>query len=232
MIYKKPFSNYGNIWIETTEDQHEHGGQGWEYGTCLWSPTTDKSGKKIYEIMRDPRENDLVIHFYLRSREKIKKLKNGGIKTSITANRFIEGFSYVAKPFLETSKEPPKPGNWSGRKSYYRVNLKNYTDFKPYSTELKILTAKFDNEIRAEIKDDSPFNYPFIVYNNEIRLAQGKYLTRCTEKLFNLLSEIHSIGEAQDTYIKETGDLDKEFYLQDAKDHPQDDFIEGKRKRR
>ena len=29
---------------------------------CLWSPTTNKSGVKQYELMREPQIDDLVIH--------------------------------------------------------------------------------------------------------------------------------------------------------------------------
>lgn len=232
MIYKKPFSKYRSIWIETTEDSHDHGGKGWEYGKCLWSPTTDKSGKKIYELMKQPKENDLVIHFHLHHSKKYKKLKSGEFKETVKSTRFIDGYSYVASQCIETKKEPPASGNWSGRSGYYRINLKGYSGFEPGGVDLRILTTKFDNEIRAEIIEDSPSYYPFIVYKNEIRLAQGKYLTSCTEKLFNQLSEIQSIHETSWKYILETGDTEKEFFLQDVIDHSQDDYIEGKRKKR
>jgi hypothetical protein len=45
------FDNFRGVWVEKTKASHGHGGEGWEFGTCLWSPATDKSGKRIYENM-------------------------------------------------------------------------------------------------------------------------------------------------------------------------------------
>ena len=56
--------------IEITSDDHDHGGEGWEYGTCLWSPTLDPRGAKTYNLMLEPQVGDLIIHFY---REKSKR---------------------------------------------------------------------------------------------------------------------------------------------------------------
>jgi len=33
------------VWIEDTKSEHQHGGPGWEFGTCLWSPSTDEKGR-------------------------------------------------------------------------------------------------------------------------------------------------------------------------------------------
>ena len=38
------------MWIEKIKEEHEHDGKGWEYGKCLWGPTTGKTGKKILVI--------------------------------------------------------------------------------------------------------------------------------------------------------------------------------------
>jgi hypothetical protein len=34
----KPFSAYDGVFVEITKENHAHGGPGWEFGTCLWSP--------------------------------------------------------------------------------------------------------------------------------------------------------------------------------------------------
>jgi hypothetical protein len=39
------------VLAKKTKSSLSHGGAGWEFGSCLWSPTTDKSGKKIYKNM-------------------------------------------------------------------------------------------------------------------------------------------------------------------------------------
>ena len=50
--------------VEITKSDHQHGGAGWEFGTCLWSPTKTASGGDRYSIMREPRPGDDVIHLY------------------------------------------------------------------------------------------------------------------------------------------------------------------------
>jgi hypothetical protein len=39
-----------------------HGGAGWEFGTCLWSPVTNKGGSKSWELMREIATGDIVYH--------------------------------------------------------------------------------------------------------------------------------------------------------------------------
>jgi hypothetical protein len=58
------FDTFRTVWVEKTKSSHGHGGSGWEFGTCLWSPTTDKSGKHIYKNMTTAQDGDLVLHFY------------------------------------------------------------------------------------------------------------------------------------------------------------------------
>ena len=101
-----------DIWIENTREDHNHGGVGWEYGTCLWSPTTNKTGGKIYEIMHLPKVNDLVLHFY--------KISN------VT---YYHGFSYVKDQCKIINVAPPEPGTWGWAVEFYRIDLKNFEPF-------------------------------------------------------------------------------------------------------
>ena len=50
--------------MEITKSKHKHGGEGWEFGTCLWSPSRNRAGGDRYSLMREPRAGDLVLHFY------------------------------------------------------------------------------------------------------------------------------------------------------------------------
>ena len=113
--------------------------------------------------MREPQIDDLVIH-----------IDNG---------HFV-GSSYVSAPFRELKEGPPSPGQWAGRPSYYRIDLKNYQQF-PRSMSLREFVEKHRAAIEEELKTDSPKRYPFILYgeNEEVRHAQGAYLTRCTTRL-------------------------------------------------
>jgi hypothetical protein len=72
------------VWIEDTKTAaHGHGGPGWEFGSCLWSPSSAEGGTDRYAIMRELSADDLVIH-----------LNDGD----------IVGWSRVAAPFQESKK--------------------------------------------------------------------------------------------------------------------------------
>jgi hypothetical protein len=173
-----PLTN--NVFIETTELTHQHGGIGWEFGTCLWSPITNASGNKVYELMREPIENDLIIHI-------LKDFDDGEARRS-----HFTGFSYVRSPVATTTTEPPSPGVWADRGTYYRINLRDYT---PVDTPIRVdrFLDDFEIELRAEIessRDGTPHYLPFTIYRNMLRLNQGMYLTRCTPLLFSHLVTI------------------------------------------
>jgi hypothetical protein len=80
------YPSTNSVFIETTELAHEHGGAGWDFGTCLWSPTANASGHRVYELMLNPLEGDLVIHI-------LKDFDDG----EATRSHFT-GFSYVSSP--------------------------------------------------------------------------------------------------------------------------------------
>lgn len=200
-----------NIWIETTQEDHNHGGLGWEYGSCLWSPTTNKAGQKIYELMNSPRPNERVVHFY-----------------KIGSKRYFHGLSRVSKSCVLTQTQPPSPGKWNWAKEFYRIELK---DFRNIRTPVQLLkfTEIFDASIREEIINDNPNFYPFQITRfknkkftkeSEVRLAQGKYLSMCTAKLFTLLKEYAEIEDSEST-LKIEKYNDEVF-----------EFAEGKRKER
>jgi AAA domain (dynein-related subfamily) len=155
------------VWIEDTKTTvHGHGGLGWEFGSCLWSPSTYATGSDNCALMREPKIDDLVIH-----------INNGD----------LVGWSYVSSPFRELTDGPPSPGQWGGRPSYYRVDLKDYQEF-PRSIPLRDFIEKNYAAIEEELRSDAPKRYPFILYSGkEIRHAQGAYLTRCTPKLYALI---------------------------------------------
>jgi hypothetical protein len=156
------------VWIEDTKTtSHEHGRPGWEFGSCLWSPSAYEGGSDHYALMREPQIDDPVIH-----------INNGD----------LVGWSYVAAPFRELKESPPSPGQWAGRASYYRIDLKSHEEF-PKSIPLKEFVEKHRSAIRDELKEDAPKRYPFILYGEkqEVRHAQGAYLTRCTPKLYRLI---------------------------------------------
>jgi hypothetical protein len=154
-----------HVWIEDARTAG-HGGGGWEFGSCLWSPSANQQGADQYALMREPQIDDLVIHI------------NDGD---------LVGWSYVSAPFRELTEGPPSPGQWAGRPSYYRIDLKGYQEF-PRVTSLREFIKQNRAAIEDELNNDRPTRYPFILYRNaDVRHAQGVYLARCTPRLYGLI---------------------------------------------
>ena len=165
------------VWIEDTNAAvHGHGGPGWEFGTCLWSPSSAEGGSDFYSLMREPEAGNFVIHF------------NAGV---------IVGRSRVAGPFQEGNEAPPNPAQWAGRSSYYRIPLTDYQDF-PHKVPLSEFIVRHHDALAEELRTETPKRFPFIIYNDTIRRAQGAYLTRCTPKLYDLIrNEVYVEDEVE-----------------------------------
>jgi hypothetical protein len=174
------YPSTNSVFIETTELTHEHGGSGWEFGTCLWSPTVNAAGHKTYKLMREPMEGDLVIHI-------LKDYDDGKSKRS-----HFTGFSYVSSPAEIGTAEPPSPGTWADRGTYYRIGIRTYTPLDP-PVRVDRFLEDFETELRTEIDashDGAPHYLPFTINRNMLRLNQGMYLTRCTPLVFSHLGTI------------------------------------------
>ena len=174
--------NNTDVWVEITESAHKHGGKGWEFGTCLWSPSRDRAGTDKYEIMRRPSVGDIVLHFYK------DKWPDGRLE------RRVSGHSRVKKGYREIYEEPPSPGIWANMKRYYRIDLE---DYHPLTKPLPVreLEETYGNEIRREILEIAPRFYPFTKYGDTIRTVRGRYLARCTDNLYLLIKTIAKLEE-------------------------------------
>ncbi len=171
---------------EKTKSSHGHGGKGWEFGTCLWSPTTDKSGKRIYKNMLATRPGDLVLHFY-------EDTPFGN-----EPDHYLCRLS-VVDAAATIREEPPLPGEWAGRNECYRIGLR---DFKSFADPQPL--RQFVHSHEAEILEaiERQKDPPFVVYNGHIRPAQGKYLSHCGSPLYQLLSQ----ADAEPISTQATGD--------------------------
>jgi hypothetical protein len=176
------FAAFQNVWVEITGSDNEHGGIGWEFGTCLWSPMRDQGGGRRYDTMLLPQQGDLVLHFY--------KFPWEGAPPQ---TRFC-GISTVQSPCQVVHHQPPTPGRWAGEE-YYRLNLNGYQELptRLFVDGLNRL-PEYVLRIRSEIIDEAPERYPLNTYGNGFRIAQGLYLRQCTEKLYQLLDEALGVG--------------------------------------
>ncbi len=173
-------SSSHNAYLETTQSEHEHGGEGWEFGTCLWSPLKNAGGANSYRILTEPKEGDLVLHNYNYSPD------------GKSSKQYICGKSIISIPAYIVNNEPPKAGRWIGRGQYYRIDLKDFTYFDN-PLESKIISMNYAEQFREEIELSSPLFYPFAIREGVVRFNQGMYLTKLTPKVLNLFSEILGI---------------------------------------
>jgi hypothetical protein len=160
----------GSVWIEITTNDDYHGGPGWEFGRCLWSPAENASGNDSYALMREPMPGDLVLHFLKRRPDE---------------NRLV-GRSFVREKFQEIRTRPPNPGAWDGRKSYYRIELRDYVSIEP-PLPVPELLRQHGESIKKELEQDRPKHYPFTFYRDDLRTVQGIYVARCTPNLYGLI---------------------------------------------
>lgn len=176
------FPSHRRIFVEVTKTVHGHGGAGWEFGTCLWSPARNKAGHDIYRLMRETQAGDLVLHI----------LENQWEPGSPPENRFA-GRSFVAAPCETNDDGPPSPGDWVNQAPYYRVALRGYESL-PRSISLETFIGLFGQELRQDLKT-RPVYYPFTLYGGgtQVRLRQGGYINECTPALFTALQML--IGE-------------------------------------
>jgi len=161
------------VWIENTTGNYDHGGPGWEFGVCVWSPALDRRGLEgRYKIMRE-----------VRAREKILNCYDGSIR----------GTAEIGTECYTTQNRPPEPGPWAYARSFHRFNLANFRRL-PQPVPLKRLIENFANEIRRDIEENRPTYYLFSWYppspfkpNGKIVLSQGRFLARGTPALIDML---------------------------------------------
>lgn len=177
-----------NTFIEITKSEHGHGGKGWEFGTCLWSPTRNRTGNDRYSIMRMPELRDRVIHFYETQLDD-------------RLDTFIIGESTVRRKVREVEAEPPSPGQWAGMAPYYRIDLANY---RQYESPLPIrqFVQEYLGEIRADLLQTRPIFYPFNTHGEGIRTVQGIYLAKSTETLSQLIDQALGIESAEGAQLQ------------------------------
>lgn len=186
------FHRFRGVYVEITKTVHDHGGPGWEFGTCLWSPTTNTSGADRYSIMREPRQGDLVLHFL----ENTWPDRAGETR--------LIGTSLVKASYKQVQDQPPLAGPWNGRTAYFRIDLSNYEPLSP-PLPLHTLLDIYGQEIRNEIIESSPRFYPFSRFGDGLRTVQGIYLARCTENLYRILS--HALGIEANSISHEVPDF-------------------------
>jgi hypothetical protein len=158
-----------NVFIEISNLQH--GGLGWEFGSCLWSPEKNKANQASWKLMEEIKEGDIILHF--------AKVRN---------NQNWYGLSVVSSSLKKGLASPTIPGKWVNLGPYQRVNL---TYFQPLTKPLpaKDLFSRFYTEFVSLLphRDSFYFKSP----SDESLKIQQRYIANCPTtvyELFNILS--------------------------------------------
>jgi len=157
-----------SVYIEITNPIH--GGPGWEFGACLWSPVRSKGGYKSWKIMEQVKRDDLVIHL---------------LKSKIGYN--WTGLSVVESSLRVINEEPPKPSRWARMKPYQRIDLQKYTRIEKPGRVTDFF-MKYVKELKNLYKRDNHQFFTVYGSNNEIRVAQ-RYLAPCVIDLYQLFDD-------------------------------------------
>ena len=156
-------------------------------------------------------DGDLVLHFY----EDDPFGRN--------LDHYFCGISVVDGTCEVVANEPPRAAEWAGRQQYYRVNLRDFTPLS-IGRPLRDFAAARNHQILPAIESDP--DSPFIAYQGSARLAQGKYLSECGPRLYELLSAI------VDEPLEVSPSSPTKPLLSKLAPFDYDDYVEGQRSKR
>lgn len=161
------------IWVENSKD-FDHGGQGWEFGTCLWAPTQNRGGRVTshHKAIEQIRTGDLIVHLRITS-------DRGSI---------LYGYSYAISDGFITDDQPPLAGSWAeASTTFFRVNLSGITPFSKQLTTKEFFSANEDM-LWQHAEGKKHFFYTRRPKQQMIAISQG-YCFRADEFLWELIQQ-------------------------------------------
>lgn len=168
------------IWLEMSRDE-VHGGEGWSFTKCIWSPTRKKgtnSKSLFWGNILCVKKGDVVIH-----------LRGKGAKAAFV------GFSTVVGNGYETKSRPPQPGAWEFAESFYRADLAKFTEFaEPIKLREFFVNYKDDLVSYLKNKTERPLNCFFVYREERLKCLNGAYLSKVDNLLFSLITGV-KLGE-------------------------------------
>lgn len=164
------------MWLEMSRNA-AHGGEGWGFTECLWSPThKNPSGKwSFWELLRRVEKGDTVVH-----------LRGKGQRAAFV------GYSIADANGYQTNDRPPMPGQWSYASAFYRVPLTGFVPFldpislaqvfKERDTELRQYFAEHKQKQKA--LQERLF---FVVQSGRLQCLNGAYLSEFSDALGSIV---------------------------------------------
>ena len=152
------------VFIEISNLQH--GGLGWEFGSCLWSPEKNRANQASWKLMEEINVGDLILHF--------AKIRN---------NQHWYGISFASSTLKKGLPSPTIPGSWADMAPYQRVNL---TYFQPLHQPLPVkeLFRRKSHELTELLphKDSFYFKNP----SDGLLKVQQRYIANCPSSVYEV----------------------------------------------
>jgi len=172
------------MWLEMTRHA-AHGGEGWAFAECLWSPThKDPSGRwSFWESLRRVRKDDIVVH-----------LLGEGKRAAFV------GYSTADADGYQTTSRPPTPGQYSYATSFYRVPLAGFVRFPDPISLAQVFTAR-DHEMRQYFAQNrlqpkkTREHVFFVVQAGRLQCLNGAYCSELSNELAGIVLG-HQFGSA------------------------------------
>lgn len=165
-----PLQPNQNVFIEITNP--EHGGDGWELGSCLWSPVYDRAGSQAWKGMARIRPGDILLHL-----------------VDVRGSYFWYGISKADSYLLVTDIAPTIPGKWVNMHPYQRVNLAYYEEL-PNKAPVSVIFELFGDRLREILAAERNGMF-YVEYGPErqLRMAQ-RYFATCPASLYEIFDQL------------------------------------------
>jgi len=181
------------MWLEMSRDE-EHGGLGWNFLECLWSPAYKRNNKHwgYWDLLLKVKKGDMIFH--LRGK---------------TPDAFFIGYSIAEEDGYKTNDKPPISKEWGYADSFFRVPLISFTPFAdPINvSEIfdyagnQLLDYYVENMQKGKENRELLF---FVVQADRIQCQNGAYLSEFSD---NLASIVFGTDYSETTNAKRIGSI-------------------------
>lgn len=182
------------IWIEMSIDMN-HGGKGWGFSECLWSPSYRMvKGKRekwgYWESLKNVKAGDQILH-----------LRGEGENCKIVGHSIAE-----TNGFRTTNKPSDLGVNWGYADEFYRVNLRDYVELEWPIRLIDIFKKNdiaFRNYYEKNKLNKQKKKLFYVIQGGKLQKQNGAYLSEVDDELFDLLIPkrlANGFGEDEESY--------------------------------
>jgi len=173
------------LWLEMSRDS-AHGGPGWEFSRCLWSPAYKKGAQRskwpYWDSLLRTRVGDNVLH-----------LRGIGKQAAFVGLTSCEG------SWISTIEKPPAPGQWAYADEFYRVPLRDWRKFSEPISLPRILADRREKLIQYFVNNKTRGKQKrllfYVLQDGKLQCLNGAYLSEVDDELAELLLGVAATPE-------------------------------------